>query len=273
MESNRKNPRRKAKKGKMNWAQRRMKAKANKELSRNADYQKTEYKLVNVKFDLYYRRLLDPILDAGNATTPQEAEENKNQDFKAFLHQLKQKLPITFRVNPLNVGFETITDLFSSETFVKDWCEKHKENPDFQAKEGRISNLSQEVLDSLRFTNLDFYPEKLLYQIPLSREVLRKDHVLSSVHKFIQLCNDSGLLTRQEVVSMIPPLLLDVKPGHKIFDACAAPGSKTAQLLEFSLRGLTGKDIMLNPGFVIANDADESRANLLAHQMSRFNYG
>lgn len=72
---------------------------------------------------------------------------------------------------------------------------------------------------------------------------------------------------------MIPPLLLGVKPGHKIFDACAAPGSKTAQLLEFSLRGLTGKNLTLNPGFVIANDADDSRANMLAHQMSRFNYG
>lgn len=113
----------------------------------------------------------------------------------------------------------------------------------------------------------------MLYEIPISRDVLRKDTVLTSIHKLIQKSNDSGLLTRQEVVSMIPPLLLDVKPGHRIYDACAAPGSKTAQLLEFSLKGVQGKEIVTNPGFVIANDADDSRANMLAHQMSRFNYG
>jgi 16S rRNA C967 or C1407 C5-methylase (RsmB/RsmF family) len=31
---------------------------------------------------------------------------------------------------------------------------------------------------------------------------------------------------------MIPPLLLDVKPNHWVLDMCAAPGSKTAQIIE-----------------------------------------
>jgi len=30
---------------------------------------------------------------------------------------------------------------------------------------------------------------------------------------------------------MIPPLLLEAQPDHWIIDMCAAPGSKTAQLL------------------------------------------
>lgn len=41
-----------------------------------------------------------------------------------------------------------------------------------------------------------------------------------------------GNISRQETVSMIPPLVLDVKPEHKVLDMCAAPGSKTAQLIE-----------------------------------------
>ena len=41
-----------------------------------------------------------------------------------------------------------------------------------------------------------------------------------------------GNISRQESVSMIPPLVLDVKPHHKVLDMCAAPGSKTAQLIE-----------------------------------------
>ena len=32
---------------------------------------------------------------------------------------------------------------------------------------------------------------------------------------------------------MIPAFFLDVHSHHKVLDTCAAPGSKTAQLLEF----------------------------------------
>lgn len=50
---------------------------------------------------------------------------------------------------------------------------------------------------------------------------------------------------------MIPPLVLDVKSHHKVLDTCAAPGSKTAQLIE----ALHSEGNDCNPtGFVIAND-------------------
>ena len=64
---------------------------------------------------------------------------------------------------------------------------------------------------------------------------------------------------------MLPPLLADIQSNHSVFDMCAAPGSKTAQVLEFiRTRG--------DPrGFVLANDADSKRAYLLTHQMNRLN--
>lgn len=56
--------------------------------------------------------------------------------------------------------------------------------------------------------------------------------LLEDIHKFMVKANDVGSISRQEAVSMVPPLFLDVRPHHRVLDMCAAPGSKTFQLLE-----------------------------------------
>ena len=74
---------------------------------------------------------------------------------------------------------------------------------------------------------------------------------------------------------MLPPLLLDVHADHSVFDMCAAPGSKTAQILELmmssSLFEHKRANIDIPKGFVVANDADAKRAFMLTHQMNRLN--
>ncbi|EPY72927.1 tRNA (cytosine(34)-C(5))-methyltransferase [Camelus ferus] len=65
---------------------------------------------------------------------------------------------------------------------------------------------------------------------------------------------------------MIPPLLLNAHPHHKILDMCAAPGSKTAQLIEMLHADMR---VPFPEGFVIANDVDNKRCYLLVHQAKR----
>jgi multisite-specific tRNA:(cytosine-C5)-methyltransferase len=65
---------------------------------------------------------------------------------------------------------------------------------------------------------------------------------------------------------MIPVTLLKIEPHHACLDMCAAPGSKTIQILEYLHR-----DNKMNRGFVIANDLDVKRAYLLTHQARRLN--
>ena len=76
-------------------------------------------------------------------------------------------------------------------------------------------------------------------------------------------------------MSMMPPILCDIKSHHSVFDMCAAPGSKTAQLLELimndHLHHNKKRNLEVNKGFVVANDADHKRAFLLTHQINRFN--
>ena len=64
------------------------------------------------------------------------------------------------------------------------------------------------------------------------KNVVRRFKPFASFQKFLVAETDVGNITRQEVVSMIPPLVIDVRPGMTVLDMCAAPGSKSAQLME-----------------------------------------
>jgi multisite-specific tRNA:(cytosine-C5)-methyltransferase len=95
---------------------------------------------------------------------------------------------------------------------------------------------------------------------------------------FLVYETDAGNISRQEAVSMIPPLLLDVQPHHYVLDVCAAPGSKSVQLLEAlharSPAATTATDStedgppkdLIPPGLLIANDSDAKRCHMLVHQ-------
>jgi NOL1/NOP2/sun family putative RNA methylase len=68
-----------------------------------------------------------------------------------------------------------------------------------------------------------------------------------------------GLAHAQEVVSQLPVTLMDLKPGQRVLDMCAAPGGKTAQIA-FALD---------NRGTVIANDISYGRIKALQGNLDR----
>ena len=114
-----------------------------------------------------------------------------------------------------------------------------------------------------------FYPQNVLFEMMIPKELLKKNVGLKGIHHLVMELGECGLLTRQEIVSMLPPLLLDVQSHHLIFDMCAAPGSKTAQLLELiqshHMNTLKRPNTEIPQGVVVANDADPKRAFMLTH--------
>lgn len=77
---------------------------------------------------------------------------------------------------------------------------------------------------------MPWYPNGDGYKLGTDRRMLRKCPELALFHKWMMQHTENGNITRQEAVSMVPPLALDVSPHHKCLDMCAAPGSKTTQV-------------------------------------------
>ena len=68
-----------------------------------------------------------------------------------------------------------------------------------------------------------------------------------------------GQIYVQEAASMIPPLVLNPKPGEIVLDMCAAPGSKTTQMAM----------MMKNEGLIVANDYKGQRLQSLGINLQR----
>uniref|UniRef100_A0A7S4JKA6 SAM-dependent MTase RsmB/NOP-type domain-containing protein n=1 Tax=Odontella aurita TaxID=265563 RepID=A0A7S4JKA6_9STRA len=111
------------------------------------------------------------------------------------------------------------------------------------------------------------------YQLGVDRRTIRRNPALSDFHDWLKVHTASGFLTRQETVSMIPPVVLNPVAGDRVLDMCAAPGSKTSQMVEALSAG--GKDALDEDGeprgLVVANDADPKRAYMLVAQLRRIN--
>ncbi|GAA5943969.1 tRNA (cytosine-C5-)-methyltransferase [Sporobolomyces koalae] len=116
---------------------------------------------------------------------------------------------------------------------------------------------------------LQWHPGQLAWQLPVPKSALRKIEAFKKFQHFLVYETDAGNISRQEAVSMIPPLLLDVQPGHTALDMCAAPGSKSVQILEDLHGPPNGSQEGTNKvpqGLLIANDSDAKRCHLLVHQ-------
>jgi multisite-specific tRNA:(cytosine-C5)-methyltransferase len=143
--------------------------------------------------------------------------------------------------------------------------------------------------------SMPWYPEGLAYSMTTPKNVVRKYEPFKEFQRFLVSETGVGNISRQEQVSMIPPLVLDVRPEHTVLDLCAAPGSKSAQLIEAIHAGeeervakvlgginATGNGHAENgslvledhgraTGLLIANDVNYQRAQMLVHQVKRLN--
>ena len=127
---------------------------------------------------------------------------------------------------------------------------------------------------------IPWYPRGLAWHVDITKKEIRNDPILASYHAFLMRETEIGYISRQEAVSMIPPLFLDIQSHHRVLDMCAAPGSKTTQIIEAMHQSHTESQLQpsesadsppspLPTGFVVANDSHNKRSYLLVHQAKR----
>ncbi|OWF56488.1 tRNA (cytosine(34)-C(5))-methyltransferase [Mizuhopecten yessoensis] len=172
-------------------------------------------------------------------------------EWDQFLKTLREPLPVTFRITGFKGQSKELMKIVKGQ-YLNDLM--------------KFTEDELEERDPVVPKNLTWYPDELGWQINLSKKEVRHVPRLEKLKKFLVFETESGNISRQEAVSMIPPLVMDIKPHHKVLDMCAAPGSKTSQLIEYLHSGDTTEE---PEGFVIANDVDNKRCYLMVHQVKR----
>ncbi len=109
----------------------------------------------------------------------------------------------------------------------------------------RVNSLKisrEELLEFLRKLNIQFT------EIPNILDALELIHISSREFQETEIFK-KGYVYCQGLSSMLPAIVLDPKPGERVLDMCAAPGSKTTQMVA----------LMQNRGSIVAIEAVRER--------------
>jgi len=190
--------------------------------------------MFNNRLAAYYS--LQGLFDYSTTTNDNDALAER----ETFLNTMRTPLPSSFRIGADLP--ETLKQSLLSE--MRDICGARRED---------------------MIKDIPFVKNAFQFKV-LDRYTIRKDKDLSALHEWLKIQNGTGFITRQETVSMLPPAALDIKPDMLVLDMCAAPGSKTTQMLEQIVSSRADP-----PGVIVANDSDAKRAFMLTSQLRRIN--
>ncbi|MFT4297653.1 MAG: NOL1/NOP2/sun family putative RNA methylase [Candidatus Woesearchaeota archaeon] len=137
-----------------------------------------------------------------------------------------------------------------------DFEEFKKYSLSFPRKAIRVNTLKIKVDELKKRLEKDWQ----LDQVPWCKQGFWIKNIKSGRRDIGNLVEHSlGYIYVQEASSMIPPVVLNPKPGEIVLDMCAAPGSKTTQIIA----------MMENKGLVFANDIEGIRLAPLGINLQR----
>lgn len=174
-------------------------------------------------------------------------------EWDLFLASMRKDLPSTFRIS------EMCDDFLSALLQVA-------VEEEYRRPRGRYIATQNKTSDGSIIQPVSWCPHS--YELAVDNSGLAKEKGLEKLQRFLQREVLLGHIVRQELVSMIPALLLDVQHNHFVLDLCAAPGSKTEQLLGMMAQSarLAGLKTC-SQGILVANDIDAKRITTLQQRL------
>lgn len=121
---------------------------------------------------------------------------NENE-YDEFINSIKSDLPATFRITGSKCVAKKMLEIVQDQ-LIKECVAKSEEN-------------------APNIFPLPWYPNRLAWQMELTRKDIRRNEIYYKLHNFLIAETEHGTISRQETVSMIPPLLLDVQSHHKVY--------------------------------------------------------
>lgn len=129
---------------------------------------------------------------------------DNEEEWNEFLTAIRSDLPTTFRITGYKKGeAKALLDIIKSQFF-----------DEYYKAVSELHQINEEKIEPP--ICLSWYPDNLAWKLKLSRKHIRRSEPLYRLHNFLISETNAGSISRQEEVSMIPPLVLDVKPTDKV---------------------------------------------------------
>lgn len=140
-----------------------------------------------------------------------------------------------------SVPLDSVPGIPSQAVALKDYM-KHK----------YVSAVNKQVIEDkpVEFKPLEWYPNELGWVTNFNNDDIKKYLGLKQLDDFLWNGKQEFHIVREEIWSMLPPLLLDIKPFHKVLDMMCAPGFMASHISEM----MHSDPNMANEGLLICND-------------------
>ncbi|XP_052817189.1 RNA cytosine-C(5)-methyltransferase NSUN2-like [Mya arenaria] len=185
------------------------------------------------------------------------------EEWKHFLQSLFNELPLSFRISARTRRCNNIYDgrpgVLSEAEVLREYL-----------KNEIITKLSGVEVDGEPFQikSIPWYPNQMGWKASTDFKMLSQSSELKPIAEFL-FSEEKGLtLFNQDLTSMIPPLLVDVLPQHKVLELHCGVGHQTAQIMEL----LYANPKKMPDGFLVANDKDRSRTQYRINQGTNILY-